>query len=236
MVDMASGALQMAKQSAEAQYGLTTRNATTSHYGGGINEGIMSKAERAQFVMEIASSFGIIKKPMQDVLNKLTGEKDTAALGRVASGNWESTGTDKGWMLQQITNQMSGLPPSIKQAMQATLLNNNSGEIQNKTDEQKSSQNINADYKDRAERQTAEMFRVTSSKDTYSSLQGMDENLNKMQVQMVNTGVQFAGAITKATDALIALPQTIKKVAEALESLSKHAPDSFRAYIPRLDK
>lgn len=245
MTDMASGALRMAKESAAGAYNLKTRNATTAYYegreyngkdfiGDKLNQSGMSRIENAQLVMEIASSFGRIQKPMMTVLNKLVENKDTAALGRVASGNWESTGTDKGWILQQIANQTAGLPPSIKQAIQSSLLENNSDLIQRKTKGQKSAQSINAGFVNRAEDQTEAMFQATKMKN--DTFQKMDSNLNAMQIQLVDTGVKFAGAIVKATNALAALPETIRKVQSGIDSVMKYGPEPIRNLVPRLDK
>jgi len=237
MVDMASGALTMAKQSAEGAYGLSARNSTTKYYGGDeVNKGGMSNSEHAQLVMAISSSFGKIKKPMQDVLNELVDKKDTAALSRVASGNWESTGTDKGWMLQQITNQTAGLPPSVAQIIQTSLLKNNSELIQSK--EGQVGQETNAGFKNRAESQTFGMFQATTAGDAATTFKTMDQSLNKMQLQLVDTGVQFAGAIVTATNALAEFPKTIKKMVDTANTVMDklHIPSEYRPTIPRFDK
>lgn len=236
LVDMASGALQMAKQSAAAQYGIANRNETTTYYGGDkkeIGQSNLSNAQYSELIMQISGSYGKIQKPMQGILNELVKEKNTEALGRVASGNWQSTGTDKGWMLQQISNQTAGLPPSIAQAIQTSLLKSNKDLIQEKGSE-KGAQGINAGFENEAENQTARMFELTSG--NYSSFKEMNSNLNDMQLALVDIGVKFADTIVVATNALRSLPETIKKVNSAIDSVMKYGPDSIQSLIPRIGK
>ena len=241
LVDMASGALKMAKESAAGAYNLKTRNATTAYYenrkyngstfeGESLNKDGMSRSENSQLVMEIAGAYGRIQKPMMTVLNQLVQDKDTASLGRVASGNWQSTGTDKGWMLQQISNQTQGLPPSIAQAIQSSLLKSNSDLIQEKTADQKSAQSTNAGFVDRAEDQIESIFKKTSGDSTF---QVMDNDLNKMQLALIDIGVGFASSIGTAEAALKSLPDQIKKVNDALDYFKNKLPDTLGQYLPR---
>ena len=233
LVDMAAGALRMAKESAAAEYGLTRRNATTKYYGGNdLEKGRMSNQEHADLVMSISGSYGKLQKPMLDVLNKLVDNKDTEALKRVASGNWESTGTDKGWILQQISNQTAGLPPSIVQAIQTTLLKNNANLIQSNEGEE--GQAINASYERQGEAQTRRMYQVTSA--NFDNFEKMNSNLNDMQVQLVNTGVQFASSIVTATNALAKLPETINKIQSKIDSLLNKMPEWARPDMVRFGK
>jgi hypothetical protein len=218
MVSMASGAVNLAKSSAATQYGLSNRNATTRYYGGeGIGQGGMSRAQHSELVMTIAGSFGKIQKPLQETVNKLIESKNTDALSRVAGGNWASTGTDKGWFLQQIANETQGLPPSIAQAIQNSLLKSNAGEIQGKGDE-KYAQEVNAGWMNQAERQNKEIFDTTSER--YNKLISLSDKFNTMQVKMVESGVGFASAIDKATDAILELPKTIDKVKGLMDKVN----------------
>lgn len=227
MVSMASGAVNLAKSSAATQYGLSNRNATTQHYGGeGIGQGGMSRAQHSELIMTIAGSFGKIQKPLQETVNKLVESKNTDALSRVAGGNWASTGTDKGWFLQQIANETQGLPPSIAQAIQNSLLKSNAGEIQGKGDE-KYAQEVNAGWMNQAERQNKEVFEATSSR--YNELLSLSNKFNTMQIKMVESGVGFASAIDKATTAILELPKTIDKARAAIDKL--HVPEWARPSI-----
>jgi hypothetical protein len=152
---MAKNALEMAKSSTAAYHQLADRNAFVSNYGNQVTErGGMSRNEMSELVGAISGSMGKIQQPLADELNKLTGTKDAGALARVGSGNWESTGTDKGWMLQQLSNGMQGLPPSIKQRFQAQLLKNNASEIQDMPEgsEQKAARYNAAQFSDRNEK------------------------------------------------------------------------------------
>lgn len=219
MVSMAAGAIDMAKTSAATQYGLSNRNATTRYYGGeGIGQGGMSRAQHSELVMTIAGSFGKIQKPLQETVNKLVEGKNTEALARVAGGNWASTGTDRGWFLQQISNETAGLPPSIAQAIQNSLLKSNADLIQGKGEE-KGAQAVNADWMNLAEDQNKKIYNTTAAQ--HEKLMALSKDINSMQIQMINTGVKFAGAISDATEAIKTLPEKIKKVEKAFDSAAE---------------
>lgn len=219
MVSMSAGAIEMAKNSSATQYALSNRNATTRYYGGeGIGQGGMSRAQHSELVMAISGSFGRIQKPFQDTVNKLVESKNTEALARVAGGNWASTGTDKGWFLQQIANETQGLPPSIAQAIQNSLLKSNADLIQDKGAEA-GPQGKNADWMNLQEEQNAEIYKTTAAQ--HDKLISLSGDLNKMQVQMINTGVGFAGAIVDATEAIRKLPEKIEKANKAFDSMAE---------------
>lgn len=207
-VGMAAGAVNSAKQSAAATYGLSQRNVTTAYYGGqGIKQTsghnpIMSREEHAQLVMEVAGAYGQIQKPLQNVLNKLVETKDTAALGRVAAGNWASTGTDKGWMLQQITNQTAGLPPSIAQAIQASLLKNNKNLIQNKTEGgiTEEGQRANARWKNADEDLQKKLF--NASQGQLTNLIELNKSFNNITVNLVKSGASLVACVNTVASAV----------------------------------
>jgi hypothetical protein len=54
-----------------------------------------------------------------------------------------------------------------------------------------------------------------------------------MQMQLVNTGVTFTGAVVSATNALKALPETINKINMLVD---KVVPSSLRSYVPKVNK
>ena len=226
MVSMASGAVNLAKSSAATQYGIENRNATTKYYGGEFGKSNLSNAQYSELTMSVASSYGKIQKPMQGILDELVKSKNTEALSRVASGNWASTGTDKGWMLQQISNETAGLPPSIAQAIQTALLKSNKDLIQEKGAES-GAQGVNAGWMNQAERQNKEVFEATSSR--YNELLSLSNKFNTMQIKMVESGVGFASAIDKATTAILELPKTIDKASAAMDKL--HVPEWARPSI-----
>ena len=143
-----TGAMEIAKNAVAHSSELYQRNATTANYGGNqIAQGNMSNNEKAAFVTTIAGSLGKIQKPMADALNGLSGHKDTGALAQVGAGNWRSTGTDKGFMLQKLSDAFGDLPPSIAQKFQASLLSNyGESEIQESTGAQRKTQGRNARF------------------------------------------------------------------------------------------
>lgn len=216
-VGMGTGALQMAKDATAGQYGLSNRNATTKYYGGDFGQSNLSNAQFSELVMSISGSYGKIKKPMQGILEELVKSKNTDALNRVASGNWASTGTDKGWMLQQISNETAGLPPSIAQAIQSSLLKSNKDLIQEKGEES-GAQGLNATFEKQAEAQTSALYNRAA--ESAKSLSSLNSSINKMQVAMFDAGVGMATQIDKAALKIKDLVESFDKMKKAVDSFS----------------
>lgn len=201
-LNMATNMISMAKGNAAAQHGLIQRNATAEYYGGLINQSPrVSNEEQAMLRMTIGSSMGKVQKPLADAINTLLSGKEsynTAALARVASGNWASTGTDKGWMLQQLSDSFQGLPPSIAQKFQASLLKNYGAEEIQKTNEkmgESGAQQTNTAWQNRYEAQIAAIHAAMTSpekgangKTNIQNLFELDDKLKNLQVDMVSAG------------------------------------------------
>ena len=173
----------------------------------------------ASLIATVSGTMGKIQSPLAAELNKLTGTKDTAALARVGAGNWESTGTDKGWMLQQVMNGMQGMPPSMKQKMQASMLKSYSGEIQEYTPGQKEVQRQAAGYEIQEENRNKTMYEHADYKNVYQA----SENLNKLQSNLFDAGMLMTGAINKAAAAAAALPATLENMKKAMDDFTKNA-------------
>jgi hypothetical protein len=218
-VAMAKNAVDMAKQATAGYYALATRNAAASHYGGNITEGSqLSKNERAMLIEAVSGSMGKIQPELAKEINKLVGGKDTRALARVAGGDWESTGTDKGWMLGQLMSGVQGLPPSIKQRFQASLLSRNSDLIQGITGDQANAQGNAATFSNMEEKQTERLYRGSlKGGQTDKNLIGMINSLNNMQAGLYTAGITFAKSIDKAVVAVLELPKTIDKVKKNID-------------------
>jgi len=239
-LSMAKSSIDMAKQATAAFHQLTTRNAAAAYYGEKVTKrGPLSRNEWAMFIDAVSGSMGKIQKPLADEINKLIGKKDTRALARVGAGDWESTGTDKGWMLGQLSSSFQGLPPTIKQKLQAALLKNYAGEIQGMAPGQRRTQQNAAWFADTEEAQTA----TIAGKST-GAVRGMTTNFNRMQVTLYDTGLKFAGAINATINTLNGLAVTIPKVTAALNELVKSpslssvkkAMTSFSGATPRAGK
>ena len=212
----AGGALESAKSSTAGAYELSKRNSTVAHYGGDLvggrssrGQGFLSNNEHALFVSAISSSMGKIDKTLADALNKLINEKDTRALARAAAGDWESTGTDKGWMASQIMSGAEGLPPSIRQKLSAAMLKNFGGEIQDATPEQKTRQERAAYYENAQETQTTRLADTAASAQfenaagkMVNSMMALNDALNDMQNAMVKGAGKMVTAISFITDAV----------------------------------
>jgi len=212
MLSMAKNSTDMARQATAAFHQLTIRDAAAAHYGEKITEkSPLSKNERAMFIDAISNSMGRIQQPLADEINKLIGTKDTRALARVSAGDWESTGTDKGWMLGQISSSFQGLPPSIKQKLQASLLKNYSAEIQGMAPGQEGAQRQAADWQNMEEDQTARLAEHAPQ------AVGLAQKMNDMQLQLYNTGLMFASSIDKSIEAIKELPATIDNMQKAMK-------------------
>jgi len=212
----AGGALESAKSSTAGAYELSKRNSAVAHYGGNLvggrsslGRGFLSNSEHAFFVSAVSSSMGKIDKTLADALNKLVNEKDTRALARAAAGDWESTGTDKGWMASQIMSGTEGLPPSIRQKLSAAMLKNFGSEIQDATPEQKTRQERAAYYENAQETQTTRLADTAASAQfenaagkMVNSMMALNDALNDMQNAMVKGADKMVTAISFITDAV----------------------------------
>lgn len=210
-LSMAKNSIDMAKQATAAYHGLMTRNAAAETYGREITkEGPLSRNERAMFIDAVSNSMGRIGKPLAEEINKLVNTKDTRALARAGAGDWESTGTDKGWMLGQISSSFQGLPPSIKQKLQAALLKNYSSEIQDMAPGQAGVQRSAAAFVNIEEDQTKRLY--DKSAESAGSVTGAIQKMNDLQVSLFTTGLKFTKSIDEAAAALATLPDTVTKL------------------------
>jgi hypothetical protein len=210
-LSMAKNSVDMAKQSTAAFYALTSRNAAASFYGGEVGgQDQLSRNERAMFIDAVSGSMGKIQAPLANEINKLIGEKDTRALARVGAGDWESTGTDKGWILGQIMSGVQGLPPSIKQKFQASLLSKNADLIQNMTPGQAETQRDAAYFADTEEKQTETLYGKTQKE--LPDIRGMVENMNSMQSALFGAGLSFASSINDTIVAIKSFGSEIDKL------------------------
>ncbi len=214
---MARNSVEMARQATAAFYQLTIRNAAAQYYGEHVTQsGPLSRNERAIFIDAVSGAMGRIQRPLADAINGLIGTKDTRALARVAAGDWESTGTDTGWMLGQISGSFAGLPPSIRQRLQATLLQNYADEIQNNAPGQLNAQQNAAAWTNMEENQTARL-----AAEAPRAL-GMAQNLNNMQVSLYNAGIGFASSISSAINRINQLAAEIPRLTTAFHNLTSN--------------
>ncbi|MBN2401989.1 MAG: hypothetical protein JXN64_06295 [Spirochaetes bacterium] len=191
----ATKTISMAKAYAGAQYGLTQRNAAAKYYGEKVSfkTDKWSNEEMAMLRTGIGQSYGKIQQPLADAISEFTktNKYDPTALMRVASGNWRSTGTDRGWILQQMTDSLGDLPPTIAQKFQAALLKRyGAEEIQKTTKEQREAQTMNAAWANRNEQQINEIFGAITR--SAKELLGLNNQLNQLQVKMVSAGTSVA--------------------------------------------
>ena len=166
-----------------------------------------SNEEMASLRTTMGATYGVIQEPLANALKQFTESStkyDVNALTRVASGNWRSTGTDRGWMIQQMSDSFGDLPPSIAQRFQASLLERfGAEEIQKATPEQEAAQKSAALWNKTDEAQVAQIF--GSIRENTSDLLKLSKNLNDMQASIVSAGAGVATALNFVADAIASM-------------------------------
>ena len=204
-ISMSAGTIGTAKQSTEANYNLIKRKTAMRYYGGNIDEnnrGALSRNELSNVIGTVSGSYGKIQAPLAEEITKLitSGRKDTGAVARVSAGNWQSTGTDKGWFLQQIADQFQGLPPSVAQKFQTQLLKSNSAEIQNATPEQTSVQQTQAGFEATGEKQVSDLYAIATSQ--LKDITGLNDKFNTLQRDLVTAGTTMVKVLDITANAM----------------------------------
>jgi hypothetical protein len=220
-VDTMTNALAMTKQSVADTHSLRDRNAATDYYGGGIRskgQGAFSNQEMAEIVASVSGSFGKLQKPMTDVLSKYisSGTKDTRALTRVASGDWRSTGTDKGFFLQKLSDSFGDLPPSIAQKFQASLLGRYGEEIQSQGETQRTAQARAAGFSNASENQSMAIANMDNAK--YKALLKMNTDINDIQANLVHAGQGMVWAVNAMS---VAINKAVSKMSSSTKAGKK---------------
>jgi len=95
-----------------------------SNFTGRVDLDINSQRALAE---TLGAKFGTVQKPLSDAIKELYKDQngrgvDVTQAGQVASGNFAALGTDKGFFLQKIADQLGSLPPTLRQGIQAGLL------------------------------------------------------------------------------------------------------------------
>ena len=222
-ISMGVGALEMAKQAASGQWGLQQRNSTVDYYGGGDvnseakNAGV-SRNEYATLMMKVASSNGQLDKSLKEMIIGLAKTKDTEQLGNVASGNFASTGTTKGWMMQQVMDSLGNVPPEIRQAMTKSLLPQISGEMMGR--ENQGAQKINAVYAAQGEEKISGEYGASTKSGTAEKLEALNEAINNVTITMFHSGVGMAESITGAAKKIDDFTKALKKAKEDIDNFN----------------
>jgi hypothetical protein len=121
-------------------------------------------------------------------------------------------GTDKGFFLQQLANQLGSLPPSVAQSFQATLLEGldtgPGGDFQQQGAMQKSAQRISGTWERADERQVRSLFQIAQGQ--IEGLMGLNSKLNEVQQQLIKAGSSMASSINGAANDLMMIINKIK--------------------------
>lgn len=176
------------------------------------NSSKWSNEEMAALRTSLGASFGRIQQPLASALAEFTqgtSKYDARAVTRVASGNWRSTGTDRGWMVQQIFDSLGDVPPSIAQRFQASLLNQfGKEEIQQAPKEEQRAQRANAMWNKTDERQVSQVFDAVN--ENINDLFELNNKLNSLQADMVQAGAGVASALNFVANQISSAANKIK--------------------------
>lgn len=176
------------------------------------NSSKWSNEEMAALRTSLGASFGKIQQPLASALAEFTqgtSKYDAGAVTRVASGNWRSTGTDRGWMIQQIFDSLGDVPPTIAQRFQASLLNQfGKEEIQQAPEEEQRAQRANAMWNKTDERQVAQVFDAVN--ENMKDLFELNNKLNSLQADMVQAGAGVAAALNFVANQISSASAKIK--------------------------
>lgn len=170
---------------------LRNRSDTTAAERGGIADAIRSSMGKSTDVFKNA-----LEKLYTGPGGKAYDVRETTAL---AQGNYSELGTDTGFFMQQISDSLRGLPPSIRQAVNAQLLERvPESERAEQTD--RGMRNIQAEF-NRRDRDTAAA--IASPANIQSAL--------KIDAIQRSIDVGLAGSIDTLSKALTKAAETIKK-------------------------
>lgn len=224
MLGMAKNTVDVAKQSASQMYGLQQRNTTVGHYGGGsVNAEAaaagMSNSEYSSMMMRVIASNGKIDTSLRTMVTELAKTKDVAQLGNVASGNFESVGTNKGWMMQQIFDGMGNVPPEIRQKMMKSLLPKIQDDIM--SNKGQDARTTNADWERANEAQTAEKYKAAN----IPGVSTLNTKLNTLEIQLIEAGAGMASAIDTASEKITNLTKDYEEMNKKFNTLKDSLGD-----------
>lgn len=172
--------------------------------------GKWTERERADLIAAVSSSFGKIQKPLADTLGSMIreGKFSAESMTRVASGDWASLGTDKAFFIQQIADQFKGLPPTLAQSFQNSLLKSQGQMIREASPDQLAAQRTVKAWESADENQVRRLYGVASTQ--LEGLIGLNQKLNNIQVDLVRAGGGMAGALNDAANTLMQVMGKLK--------------------------
>lgn len=143
----------------------------------------------------LGEKYGVVQKPLQEAIKELYRSDNGRAVDvnqaqALAQGQFSALGTDKGFFLQKIGDQLQGLPPSMRQAMTASLLENVKKEEQFKetsTGARSAVTQFDTEQRDRARDIATAPSAVENALAITRTLNTIDATLNGGFNSMINT-------------------------------------------------
>jgi len=156
--------------------------------------------EKAQLIASLASAYGRVQEPLSTAINGLIAQgKNVEQLTQVASGNWGALGTDKGAILQQISDSFAGALPSVKQRLQAAMLKLNGGDIESEKESPLANRrSAAAALEKQGERHIREIADI--SQKMGATLLQLDENLHRVTTNLISGANKLAAAVNDAAN------------------------------------
>ena len=122
---MATNALSEIKASQISAIDTMTKESRMKFYGGDTlrNNDRLTTSEKSGVIENVASKFGKITPALSSLIDKLlSGNNDIQQASEIAAGNFQALGTDQGYFMQQISDSLGSLPPTMKQAIMTQLI------------------------------------------------------------------------------------------------------------------
>jgi hypothetical protein len=205
----ATGAVAASKASMSSVIDTNTKRGRNQFYGENVSFGTssggssrLSLAEKSSLIEGVSGRFGKIGKEFGATLTKaLSGDKryDPQMLGQVASGNFSAIGTDKAWMQQQLANSFGNLPPTLAQKFQNALFKQALPDIAE--DKAQAARGSAAYFDDQERSQQQKVYEVYG--ENYKQIVGLNNELNKLQIQLISAGAQLTGVVKSFAGAAV---------------------------------
>lgn len=177
----------------------------------------LDQNSQRQLAESLGEKFGIVQKPLQDAIKELyknQGNKavDAQQAAQLAQGQFSALGTDEGYFLQKISNSIGDLPPTMKQALTASLLKN-VGKDEQMTETSTAARQAVTDF-DNEQRERARGIAtpgaIKNALEITSVLNGIDTTLNAGFSGTINAIKALGQAATTGdVQPILDLPDTI---------------------------
>jgi len=205
---MATNALSEIKNAQVSAIDTMQKESRFKYYGGGALAGNQrfTLAEKSGIVEAVSSRFGKVGSDLSKAIDKLlAGNTDMQQASEIASGNFQALGTDQGYFLQQISDSIGNLPPTMKQAIQAQLIPMAQGQLIQQPEEVTKIQESRAalNKQDLEAEKNRARIGLQVGKDENGNLVNNAQQLNKSLNDMTSNLVNSGSKLIRSLDAIV---------------------------------